>query len=67
MNFLLPRALETRGAGNAQERRYRRKKQLSIRGSGTVAASKSEVGTACRNGGPDAQDLQTKSGVVPGS
>lgn len=56
MNFLLPRALESRGAGNAQERRRWRRKRLSIRGSGAVAASKNEAGTACRDGGPDAQE-----------
>ena len=58
MNFLLPRALESRGAGNAQERRWWRRKRLSIRGSGAVAASKNEAGTACRDGGPDAQEQQ---------
>lgn len=55
--LLPPAALESRGAGNAQERRRWRRKRLSIRGSGAVAASGNAAGTACRDGGPDAQEL----------
>lgn len=57
INFLLPRALESRGAGNAQERRWWRRKRLSVRGSGAVAASGSTAGTARRDGGQDAQEF----------
>ena len=56
MNSSYPAALDTRGAGNAQERRRWRRKRLSIRVRGAAAASRSAAGTACRDGGPDARE-----------
>lgn len=64
MNFLLPRALESRGAGNAQERRWWRRKRLSIRGSGAVAASGSTAGRPAATVGQMRRSLMA---IVPES